>query len=84
MKNQLPMWPAWYYSPDGEGKVFNHIQDVPYGWLRHKPKEFTSADPLSIDKDSVVQELNRREIKIDPRWGKAHLKKVLDDISPPR
>jgi len=25
-------WPAWRYSPEGEGKIFQREEDVPEGW----------------------------------------------------
>lgn len=30
-------WPAWRYSPEGEGKVFNAAHEVPEGWTETVP-----------------------------------------------
>jgi len=77
-------WPAWYYSPDGVGKVFERIQDVPYGWVKRPPLKFVPAKPYVVDKEKTIQALEKLGVTIDPRWGAAHLKKVLDDRSTPR
>ncbi len=31
-------WPAWYYGPDGEGRIFDRAEDVPEGWQDHPDK----------------------------------------------
>ena len=30
-------WPAWFYGPDGEGRVFERKDDVPSGWTDSPP-----------------------------------------------
>lgn len=28
-------FPAWYYGPKGEAKIFNTAEEVPKGWAKH-------------------------------------------------
>ena len=31
-------WPAWFYGPDGEAKIFHSEKEVPEGWHDHPSK----------------------------------------------
>lgn len=42
-------WPAWYFGPDGESKIFTSIDDVPEGWLDH-PSKHESGEGIDADK----------------------------------
>lgn len=77
-------WPSWRYGPNGESAVFKQEADVPFGWTRKPGDIYVPNTSLSVDRDDVVGQLEALNVKIDPTWGKAHLKKVLDDCSPTR
>lgn len=40
-------WPAWYYGPGGEGKIFDSPDDVPKGWVDH-PSKALPLDPADL------------------------------------
>lgn len=73
------VWPSWRHGPNGESAIFQREEDVPYGWTKKKHQEFEPVAPIAIDYEAVKSELIKRGIEIDPRWGNAHLKKVLDE-----
>jgi hypothetical protein len=77
-------WPCWFHGPDGHSAVFNSPAEVPTGWTRHKPAQFTAASPLQVDEEAVKAKLIELGVEIDPTWGRAHLQKVLNDRSPSR
>ena len=78
-------WPRWYHGPDGQSEIFNSLAEVPYGWVKNKPPEFVpTPPPEAIDRDTIIARLTELGVEINPIWGDAHLKKVLDDRSPPR
>lgn len=73
-------WPCWYHSPDGETKMFNSIQEVPSGWTRKPQQQYVAPEPKALlDFDEIIQQLKELGVHIDPRWGRAKLKEVLDD-----
>lgn len=80
------IWPSWRYGPDGQEGIFNKPEDVPFGWVKKKLKQFEGAPEVEkLNKDQLIKDLKAKGIAIDPRWGIAHLKKVLDgDVSPTR
>jgi hypothetical protein len=78
-------WPSWRYSPSGEGKIFQSEAEVPIGWTK-KPGEVyvPTAGPLRLNKDELISQLKAKGIDINPIWGSAQLKKVLDGSSTTR
>ena len=36
-------WPAWRYSPEGDGEVFDKPEDVPEGWTDTMPAHLVEA-----------------------------------------
>lgn len=80
------IWPSWRYGPDGESAIFNSASEVPFGWSRRP--DFIQLDQVSsvdLNRDELVKALEEKGIEINPIWGKAHLKRILDgDISPTR
>lgn len=82
---RLPVdWPAWYYGPNGEAQIFNGPDEVPYGWVGRPGQKFEPVTPVIHDRDDLVNQLEAKGIAVDPRWGVAHMKKVLDDSSTSR
>lgn len=81
---QKDFWPSWRYSPDGEGQIFNSPVEVPHGWTKKIGQQLDSLAPVELDKEQLVAALAALGVEINPIWGKAHLKKVLDDCSPSR
>lgn len=77
-------WPAWKYGPYGEAVVFEKPEDVPFGWTDKPQEQFTPPEAEALDHDALVKALLDLGVEINPIWGDAHLKKVLDDRSPPR
>lgn len=82
-RKELPdwRWPSWRYGPGGQSAIFQTQEDVPDGWTK-KPgeaeEEIIARSPVYYDRLALVAELTQRGISIDPRWGVAHMKKVLD------
>ncbi len=64
--------------------IYKSQDEVPEGWSRKKPEEYRAPQPPSYDKADLVQQLQDLDVIIDPRWGVAQLKKVLDDRSTSR
>jgi hypothetical protein len=75
------MWPDLRYGPNGECKLFFAPHEVPYGWTQRPDVPFVPPEQLGLDKEKLIAELEAKGIKVDPTWGKAHLKKVLDGIA---
>lgn len=73
------VFPAWFHAPNGDSAVFQLQEDVPEGWSRKRQSAYEAPTPLAVDKESVLARLCALNIFIDPRWGVAHLKKVLDE-----
>lgn len=74
-------WPSWRYGPDGQAKVCNGPEEVPYGWTPKQGEIFEPPKSYQLDREDLLNQLIERRINIDQRWGTAHLKKVLDDSS---
>lgn len=73
-------WPCWYHGPDGDSKMFNSIQEVPYGWTKKPQQQYEAPEPKAvIDPDDIIKQLKDRGVKIDPRWGRAKLQEVLNE-----
>lgn len=75
-------WPSWRYGPEGQKGIFDCAEDVPAGWGR-KPGELGPVIPQApvevLDRDALIFELHSLAIDINPQWGVAHMKKVIDD-----
>lgn len=74
-------WPAWRFNPiTGDGEVFQCEEDVPEGWTGAPVEleifEHTTFEPL--DQEAILAALIDKGVDIDPTWGVAHMKKVLD------
>ena len=81
-------WPSWRYGPGGQSAIFQKEEDVPEGWTK-KPDEAPEVFEerpvtVALDGDFLRTELKKRGIEINPIWGHAHMKKVLDDSDPTR
>lgn len=81
---QKDFWPSWRYSPDGEGRVFDSPTDVPFGWTKKVGQLFEGVVPVELDKEQLTFALVSLGVTVNPIWGKAQLKKELDDRSPAR
>lgn len=79
-------WPAWFHAPNGDSAIYQDQASVPNGWSRKKQTPFIASPALSVDAEDTKKQLFDLGVWIDPRWGAAHLKKVLDeyDRSSPR
>lgn len=81
---QVDFWPSWRYSPDGEGRVFNSAAEVPFGWTKRVGQQLEEVAPPELNKTELIEQLTALGVEINPIWGTAHLKKVLDDRSTSR
>jgi hypothetical protein len=79
-----PLWPAWFFSPSGDSAIFEKAADVPAGWVDRQHEVHVTPEPLAVDVEDTIKQLNDLGVWIDPTWGAAHLKKVLDDRSSSR
>lgn len=72
-------WPDLRYNlATGECKLFFKPEDVPRGWVTHKATRFTTTEPTLFNREDLIKQLIAKGVSIDPKWGTAHLKKVLD------
>lgn len=83
-RSELFRWPSWRYGPDGESGIFNSEEEVPTGWTRKPGVPFVQAEQIQLDREDLVAQLTTQGIEVNPTWGKAHMKKVLDDSRTPR
>ncbi len=73
------MWPDLRYGPNGECKLFYAPEDVPHGWRQRPDQPYVVEHaPIALTKEELIEQLQNKGVEIDPRWGLAHLKKVLD------
>lgn len=77
-------WPAWRFGPNGESQIFNYAAEVPDGWTTQPGIPYVPVGRLVLDKDELIDQLERLNITVDPRWSAAHMKKVIDDSSTSR
>lgn len=80
-----PIWPSWFYGPNGEKGVFEKPEDVPVGWVRKlgvPERELEVRTTTILDRDILIAELLQLGIDINHTWGNAHMKKVINDASP--
>lgn len=79
-------WPSWWYNPDGEGQVFNSLEEVPDGWTRRQTgqtKKTESRPTQVLDREELKSKLTEMGVEINPMWGNAHMKRIIDgDIRP--
>lgn len=73
-------WPAWYYGPDDQAKIFHSADEVPQGWETHpskvrQPKKAASDDDRTID--SIKAELDAKKINYQANWPREKLLSVL-------
>lgn len=84
-RKELPdwRWPSWRYGPGGQAAIFQKEEDVPEGWTK-KPDEAPEVyvprpAPPVLDRAELLSLLAAINVEVDPTWGVAHMKKVLDD-----
>jgi hypothetical protein len=53
-------YPAWFYGPNGQSRIFQHDSEVPAGWQDHPSKvitpEKTGSKPMPAQTDKVPAE----------------------------
>ena len=76
---KLVPWPDVRYSPTGESKLFYEAKDVPFGWTDKKPSMTATKPGKILDRQTLVNELELLGVEINPTWGVAHMKKVIND-----
>ena len=81
-------WPAWRFGPKGESAIFQCAADVPDDWKTAYDIEEDRDVPRhpceEHDPDELRSKLLELGVEVNPIWGTAHLKKVLDDRSTAR
>lgn len=83
-----PQWPAWYFGPNGEERIFQKIEDVPKGWQDHpskfKPRapegetEDAEGEPLELTREQIVADLERRGVSFKPTATDKALLRLLE------
>lgn len=76
-----PNWPAWYYGPAGEAKVFQSEAEVPQGWLDAPGKHYDPTPPIApapdtslpLTRKQVLAGLSKRGVKFNPRLSTREL-----------
>lgn len=77
-------WPAWRYTADGRGKVFNNADEVPEGWMTHAEMTGLTAEVMTAqttepgDGEPVIVPVteNERELTADQR--RSAITKLVD------
>lgn len=82
-----PIWPAWFYSPINEDcGIFSVQESVPEGWTRKRGEaepEIEVHHTEILDKSVLTDQLVALGVDINPTWGNAHMKRIIDgDVSP--
>jgi hypothetical protein len=77
-------WPDLRYGPNGEEKLFYRPEDVPPGWTNKRDQVYIAPSVTELNREELVATLNEFGVVVNPIWGKAHLKKMIDDRSPIR
>jgi len=78
-------WPDLRYNiATGEAKLFFKPEEVPKGWVKKQAIQFKKKPQIVHNKQGIINELLSRGVFVDPKWGTAHLQKVLNDLSSPR
>lgn len=72
-------WPSWYHAPNGDSAIFESEEEVPDGWTRKPQSLYEAPTVVPIDREATIARLQQLDIFIDPRWGSAKLKKVLEE-----
>lgn len=54
------VFPAWYYGPDGQAKIFNSAEEIPIDWVTHPSllKEKTEAKKPEAKKVSAPAKID--------------------------
>lgn len=74
-------WPAWRYGPDGQSAIFEQAEDVPQGWSNKPQLQYEAPEVVpEICKETTIEQLKAKSIKVDPRWGKAKLWEELEKV----
>lgn len=87
-------WPAWYYSADGDSRIFNGPEEVPEGWAtseynarqlkREKDKAERDAkrdEPKELmPRKAIIAELKDRGIEFDWKKPTGELWQLLRDL----
>jgi len=81
---KLVKWPDIRYSPTGEIKLFYSAKEVPFDWSIKPPGTHFGKPAEALDKAALMAALTEKGIEINPTWGSAHMKKVLNDCSTSR
>jgi hypothetical protein len=71
-------WPDLRYGPNGEQRLFYSADEVPLGWSDKKYIPYINKPIILLNRDELVAELTKRNIRIDPTWGTAHMKRLID------
>lgn len=78
-KRRAP-WPDLRYDPlTGDCKLFFSADEVPKGWVQKRPSPFQQKLASTYDRHELEAQLRAKGVVINPRWGVAHMKKVLDE-----
>lgn len=79
-------WPAWYYGPDGESRIFNAPEEVPDDWATNEQeakrmKREREKDPETrMTRKEIIDELKARGVKYDYQKPAGELWQLLRDI----
>jgi hypothetical protein len=88
-----PHWPSWFYPPDTDpedpsahGRVFDHAEDVPEGWLVHwglhgsnLAREPAPPVEIPLTRREMQAELTKRDIAFPPQAARAELWRLLQE-----
>jgi hypothetical protein len=83
--SKTPGFPAYYYSPDGEARIFQSADEVPEGWTTKHPdhhiddkKPEPAAPPVDkLTREEVIAALVSGGIEFKKNAGTAALEKQL-------
>lgn len=84
IRRPVQEFPGWFHSPSGDCAIFEKAEDVPLGWANKPFTTYEAPTPPTVDVEDTIKQLTDLGVEINPIWGAAHLKKVLDDRSTSR
>lgn len=82
-------WPAWYYSADGDKRIFNGPEEIPEGWatsrgnaasLARRKAEEAAANQPRLTREEIIAELKDRAVKFNYKSDTGQLWQLLRDI----
>lgn len=70
-------FPGFRYGPGGQSGIFQCAADVPEGWTDNPNDFIGQSEAAEPTRETMIEELTKRGVKVDKRWSDAKLKGLL-------